>query len=54
MNFISIGGWCATKTSIKELNLSNEPSLPFDYVRSSIEGIIDCIENDFINFFQKK
>ena len=23
----------------------NEASLPFDYTRSTIEGIIDCIEN---------
>ena len=51
MNFISIGGWCGTKIAIKDLYLFNEPSLPFDSVRTSIEGIIDCIENDFKNFF---
>jgi hypothetical protein len=51
MNFICIGGWCGTKIALKDLNLFNEPSLPFDSVRSSIEGIINCIENDFINFF---
>lgn len=49
MNYISIGGWCGTKMSLK--SLVNEATLPFDYVRSSIEGIIDCIENDFQNFF---
>jgi hypothetical protein len=54
MNFISIGGWCGTKIALKELGLFNEPSLPFDSVRSSIEGIIDCIENDFQNFFPKE
>lgn len=54
MNFISIGGWCGTKIALKDLNLFNEPSLPFDSVRSSIEGIIDCIENDFINYFPKE
>ena len=54
MNFISIGGWCGTKIALKDLNLFNEPSLPFDNVRSSIEGIIDCIENNFINFFPKE
>ena len=53
MNFISIGGWCGTKIALKDLGLYNEPSLPFDSVRSSIEGIIDCIENNFENYFPK-
>lgn len=52
MNFISIGGWCGTKIAFKDL--IDEPSLPFDSVRSSIEGIIDCFENNFINFFPKE
>jgi hypothetical protein len=51
MNFISIGGWCGTKVALKDLGLFNEPSLPFDSVRTSIEGIIDCIDNNFQNFF---
>ena len=54
MNFISIGGWCGTKIALKDLGLFNEPSLPFDSVRSSIEGIIDCIENNFQNYFPKE
>jgi hypothetical protein len=54
MNFISIGGWCGTKIALKELGLFNEPSLPFDSVRTSIEGIIDCIENNFQNYFPKE
>lgn len=54
MNFISIGGWCGTKIALKDLGLFDEPSLPFDSVRTSIEGIIDCIENDFFNFFPKE
>ena len=54
MNFISIGGWCGTKIALKDLGLFNEPSLPFDSVRSSIEGVINCIENDFINYFPKE
>ena len=36
------------------MGLFNGPSLPFDSVRSSIEGIIDCIENDFENYFPKE
>jgi len=51
MNFISLGGWCGPKIALKELGLFDEPSLPFDSVRSSIEGIIDCIEHDFQHFF---
>jgi hypothetical protein len=54
MNYICIGGWCGTKIALKELGLFNEPSLPFDSVRTSFEGIIDCIENDFQNFFPKE
>jgi hypothetical protein len=54
MNFISIGGWCGTIIALKELGLFDEPSLPFDCVRSSIEGIIDCIENNFENYFPKE
>ena len=53
MNFISIGGWCGTKISLKDLCLFNEP-LPFDSVKTSIEGIIDCIENNFKNYFPKE
>lgn len=54
MNFISIGGQCGTKIALKDLGLFNEPSLPFDSVRTSIEGIIDCIENNFENYFPKE
>lgn len=51
VNFISLGGWCGTKIALKQLNLFDEASLPFDDVRTSIEGIIDCIEHDFAHFF---
>jgi hypothetical protein len=54
MNFISIGGWCGTFTSLRQLGLFDEPSLPFDSVRTSIEGIIDCIDNNFQNFLPKE
>jgi hypothetical protein len=54
MNFISLGGWCGTMITLKELGLFDEPSLPFDSVRSSLEGVIDCIESDFQHFFRKK
>jgi len=31
-----------------------DEALPFDYVRSTFEGVIDCFETDFANFFPKK
>lgn len=48
--YISIGGWCGTAFGLIGSELRN-CSLPFDWVRSKFEGIIDCIENDFANFF---
>lgn len=54
IDYISLGGWCGTKVALSQANLSNEATLPFDYVRSSFEGIIDCIENDFKNYFPKQ
>lgn len=50
VNFVSLGGWCGTKIAMKQLNLFDEASLPFDDVRCSIEGVIDCIETDFAHF----
>ena len=53
-NFISIGGWCGAKIALKKLGLFDEASLPFDDVRSSMKGIIDCFENNFENYFPKE
>jgi len=50
-NIISFGSWCGMKQNIVAYASIEEPSNPFDYVRSSIEGIIDCIENNFKNYF---
>ena len=46
-NIISFGSWCGMKQSIAAYASINEASNPFDYVRSSIEGITDCVENNF-------
>ncbi len=53
MKFISIGGWCGTTISLRKNNLYNE-AYPFDHIRSTFEGVINCIENNFENFFPKK
>ena len=45
---------CGTKIALKDLDLFNKLSLPFDGIRTSIEGIIDCIENNFENYFPKE
>lgn len=50
--FISLGGHCEIAGSIQMFGL-REHALPFDYVRSSFEGVIECIQNDFTTFFPK-
>jgi hypothetical protein len=54
IEYISLGGWCGTKVAMSQAYLSNEATLPFDYVRSSFEGVIDCIENNFQNYFPQE
>ena len=53
MKFYSLGGWCGTTIGLRNKNLYGE-ALPFDYIRSSFEGIINAIDNDFDNFFPNK
>jgi hypothetical protein len=53
MKFISIGGVCHTTMGLRNNNLYKE-AYPFDYIRSTFKGVIDCIENNFKNFFPKK
>ena len=47
-NIISLGGWCGPRMA---LGINPIGSLPFDNVRSTFKGILDCIENDFNNYF---
>ena len=47
---ISLGGDTIVKEMLLEYEL-NFNFYPFDYVKSKIEGIIDCIDNNFINYF---
>lgn len=54
IRFISLGGWCGMARGIKRNNVNlTYKSFPFDSIRSKFEGIIDCFENNFINFFPK-
>ncbi len=51
--YISIGGWCGTTIGLRGCNMYNE-SLPFDYVRSTMEGVIKTLESDFESFFPER
>jgi hypothetical protein len=52
--YISLGSWCGNTWSLRQNCLNDcDRSLPFDFIRSKFEGIIDCFENNFQNFFPK-
>lgn len=53
MYFISLGGWCIPHLAMKETKFQESPALPFDYLKCSFEGVIDCLQNDFKNFFPR-
>lgn len=53
LKFISLGHRCHIGIMLKRHNLRNE-AYPFDSIIYSFEGVIDCFENNFINFFPKK
>ena len=53
--YLSLGGWCGTAWSLRHNSLNDcDRALPFDFIRSKFEGIIDCFENNFSNFFPKR
>ena len=52
MKLISLGHRCHINQVMIRYNMRNI-ALPFDNIISKLEGIIDCIDNDFINFFPK-
>jgi len=49
IKYISLGGWCGTSFGLRGNGL-RDCSLPFDWVRSKFEGVIDCIDTNFSNF----
>lgn len=53
LKYISLGHRCHI-ASILKLNKMRNESLPFDNIIYSFEGVIDCFENDFTNFFPKE
>ena len=52
LKFISLGHRCYITTALGLNKLRNE-AFPFDSIVYSFEGVIDCFQNNFINFFPK-
>lgn len=52
MKLISLGHRCHINQIMIKYNMRNI-ALPFDNIISKFEGIIDCINNDFNNYFPK-
>ena len=52
MKLISLGHRCHINQVMIKYNMRNM-ALPFDNIISKFEGIIDCINNDFNNYFPK-
>jgi len=50
---IALGGGCGPARALEKNGLRAE-ALPFDYLRGSFEGVIDCIEHDFRGFFPRR
>jgi hypothetical protein len=49
--YISLGGWCGTKMALDQQQIVNQANDIFDHIRCSSKGIIDCLVNNFANFF---
>jgi len=48
-NYITLGYDCSTSSALKNIGLRIQ-SLPFDWVVSDMNKVIECISDDFINF----
>jgi hypothetical protein len=53
IRYIPLGHRCHIAEILKINKLRHE-ALPFDSIIYSFEGVIDCLQNNFINFFPKK
>lgn len=48
---ISLGTWCGVKMAMRAVNMSG-PTLPFDWIRVSLEGVLHILKTDFQDFLQ--
>lgn len=52
-NFISLGWYCGTANSMSKLRIRSY-SGPFDWYFSSLQNVLECMDNNFIDFLYKK
>ena len=52
-NFISLGYYCGVAASMSKLGIRSY-SGPFDWYISDFKGVIQCLQNDFYDFLNKK
>jgi len=50
---VSLGGWCGPTRAIREVSLDPQ-AYPFDYIRTTFEGVCKFLEYDFKDFFPEK
>jgi hypothetical protein len=50
---ISLGGWCGPTKVIREASLDPR-AYPFDFIRTTFEGVCECLKYDFKDFFPEK
>jgi len=50
---ISLGGWCGPTGAIRATSFDLR-AYPFDYIRSTFEGVCKCLKYDFKDFFPEK
>jgi hypothetical protein len=50
LRLVSLGCYCGPKLSFRKLGFDVE-TLPFDWIRTRIDGILDFLQNDFDKFF---
>ncbi len=50
--YIPFGNDCAVAYQLEKINKRNT-SLPFDWIKSDLKGIIKCIQDDFANFLDE-
>ena len=46
INYMSLGYDCSPAGALRDLNIRDE-ALPFDWVQSNLQSIINCIEDNF-------
>ncbi len=51
--FISLGWYCGTAAAMSKLGIRSF-SGPFDWYQSDFSGVLNCLDNDFDDFLEKK